>query len=56
LDGVGGCARVAQQHLAIPTLLDPMLGIIAHRESSHQLVPIEDQVSQGLQARFSNGT
>jgi len=56
LDGVRGCARDTQLHLAIPTLLDPMLGIVAHREGSHQLVPIENQVSQALPAWFSNGT
>jgi len=33
-----------------------MLGIIAHREGGHQRIPVEDQVSQALQVRLSNGT
>jgi hypothetical protein len=51
LDQFGDCACLLQLHLAIPKLIDPMFGVIAHGESSHQFVPIEDQVSQALQGQ-----
>jgi hypothetical protein len=56
LGRLGGRIYLAHLHRVIPTVLDPMLSIIAHHESSHQLLPFEHQVSQTSQIGLSDDT
>jgi hypothetical protein len=51
-----GCGHSTQPHRIVAALVDPKLGVIAHREGSHQLVAIEDQVGQSLPVSLCNGT